>query len=81
MPKPTVYITHKIPQAALDIIAAHCDYTMWEDEATPVPHDVLLRSIVDVDGVLTMLTEKCRYSISCCCPTMQSDRKYGGRLR
>ncbi|NOK60157.1 MAG: D-glycerate dehydrogenase [Chloroflexi bacterium AL-W] len=51
MPKPTVYITHKIPQAALDIIAAHCDYTMWEDEATPVPHDVLLRSIVDVDGV------------------------------
>ncbi|MEM8531873.1 MAG: D-glycerate dehydrogenase [Chloroflexota bacterium] len=58
MSTPKAYITRKIPQEAIDIIAAHCDYTIWDKEATPVPRDVLLRSIADADGVLTMLTER-----------------------
>lgn len=58
MSKPKAYITRQIPQEAIDIIANHCDYTIWDKEATPAPRDVLLRSIADVDGVLTMLTER-----------------------
>ncbi len=56
--KPDVYITRRLPQPALDIIAAACNYTLWDDEARPVPRDLLLRAIPDVDGVLTLLTER-----------------------
>jgi glyoxylate reductase len=58
MSKPNVYITRAIPQAALEIIAAACDYRQWGREDEPVPRDILLRSIADVDGVFTLLTEK-----------------------
>ena len=56
--RPKVYITRQIPQAALDIIAAACDYRQWERDDTPVPRDVLLHEVADVDGVFTLLTEK-----------------------
>lgn len=42
----------------MEIVAAACDYTLWDREAEPVPREVLLREIADVDGVLTMLTEQ-----------------------
>ena len=32
MTKPKAYITRRIPQAALDIVAAACDYTIWDSE-------------------------------------------------
>lgn len=58
MPRPLVYITRRIPRAALEIIAAACDYRQWDVEEQPVPRDVLLRELADVDGVFTLLTER-----------------------
>ncbi|HEX5689939.1 MAG TPA: D-glycerate dehydrogenase [Roseiflexaceae bacterium] len=58
MSKPSVYITREIPQAALDIVAAACEYRIWDREDEPVPREVLLREIRDVDGVFTLLTDK-----------------------
>ncbi len=58
MTKPKVYITRRLPQAAIDIIAAQCDYMQWDNEETPVPRDELLRSIAEVDGVFTLLSER-----------------------
>lgn len=58
MSKPRVYVTRKLPEAALEIVRAACDYTIWDVEETPVPREELLRSISDVDGVLTLLTER-----------------------
>lgn len=58
MAKPKVYVTRRIPQAALEIIASACDYRLWDEEEAPVPRDVLLREIADVDGVLTLLTDR-----------------------
>jgi len=58
MARPTVYITRKLPKAALEIIAAELDYRMWEAEGEVVPREVLLREIAEVDGVLTMLTDR-----------------------
>jgi glyoxylate reductase len=56
--KPQVYITRRIPQAAVDSIAAACDYAMWDSADLPVPRDQLLAALSGVDGVLTMLTER-----------------------
>lgn len=58
MTRPQVYITRRIPREALAIIAAECSYRQWDVEETPVPRDVLLREIAEVDGVFTLLTER-----------------------
>ena len=58
MTRPKVYITRRIPQPALDIVASACDHTIWDNEEQPVPRDVLFREAADVDGVLTILSER-----------------------
>lgn len=58
MTRPDVYITRQLPQSAMDIIAAACTWTAWEDATIPVPRDVLLQSVANVDGVLTMISER-----------------------
>lgn len=56
--RPRAYITRRLPQAAIDIVAAACDVTSWHDDAAPVPRDVLLRAVADVDGMLALLTDR-----------------------
>jgi glyoxylate reductase len=58
MARPKVYITRKLPEEALAIVQAACEVTMWDNEATPVPRDVLLDAVGEVDGMLTLLTER-----------------------
>lgn len=58
MTKPRVYITRRIPRPALEIIAAACDYEQWDVEDQPVPRDVLLRAVAEVDGLYALLTER-----------------------
>ena len=58
MTRPKAYITRRIPQPALDIVASACDYAIWDIEEQPVPRDVLFREAAAVDGVLTILSER-----------------------
>ncbi len=53
-----VYIGRQLPQEAVDIVAAACDYRMWEQAEVAVPRDVLLREIADADGFLAMLSDR-----------------------
>ncbi len=53
-----IYITRRIPPEALDIIAAAGEYRIWDEEATPVPREVLLREIAAVDGIFSLLSER-----------------------
>lgn len=55
--KPQVFITRKLPQPALDLILPVCDAEMWQDELPP-PRDMLLSKVRDLDGLLTLLTDK-----------------------
>ncbi|MEE8414063.1 MAG: D-glycerate dehydrogenase [Dehalococcoidales bacterium] len=56
MPKPRVFVTRKIAQEALDMIASATDMELWEDELPP-PSDVLLNKVGDIEGLLSLLTE------------------------
>lgn len=56
--RPSVYVTRRLPQPAIEIIATSCDYHIWEPEDQVVPRDVLLREVADADGVLTMLSDR-----------------------
>jgi glyoxylate reductase len=57
MTKPRAFISRRIPQPAIDLIAAACDYTLW-DELMPAPRDYFLRAASEADGVLVMPTDR-----------------------
>jgi lactate dehydrogenase-like 2-hydroxyacid dehydrogenase len=52
-----IFVTRQIAPEALDLIAAQADLRLWEEDR-PIPRDVLLREVADVDGLLTMLTDR-----------------------
>jgi glyoxylate reductase len=55
--RPKVYITRRIPETVLEKISEVCEVTMWEQEDTPVPREVLEQEIQGVDGLFCLLTE------------------------
>ncbi len=58
MSKPRIYITRPLPDAAMRILEGKVDYHRWERESEPVKRETLLREIVDVDGIICLITEK-----------------------
>ncbi|MFC1978346.1 2-hydroxyacid dehydrogenase [Chloroflexota bacterium] len=57
MPKPKVFVTRKIAQEALDMIANSTEMELWEDELPP-PRHVLLDKVQTIEGLLSLLTDK-----------------------
>lgn len=55
--KPKVFITRMLPQKALDLILPACETEVWQDELPP-PREVLLTKVRDLDGLLSLLTDK-----------------------
>jgi len=58
MSKPRIYVTRPLPEAAMRILEGAVEYRVWDREAEPVPREILLREIVDVDGIICVLTER-----------------------
>jgi glyoxylate reductase len=58
MSRPNVYVTRRLPQAAIDLLTPSCDVRIWESETAPVPRDVLLREVASADGILALLTDR-----------------------
>src|SRR5215469_2016788 len=58
MTKPRIYITRPLPDAAMRVLEGKVDYHMWERDSEPVKRETLLREIVDVDGIICLITEK-----------------------
>ena len=56
--RPQAYLTRRLPPAAVEIVAAACDYRFWDSEDLPVPRAVLLREAAAADGVLTLLSDR-----------------------
>ncbi len=57
MTKPRVFITRLMAQEALDRIAQTAEMEVWPEELPP-PYEVLLEKAGDVDGLLTMLSDR-----------------------
>ena len=56
--KRTIYITRKLPEEIVDKLSRQFHVKMWSEENVPVPRDVLLKEIEEVDGLICLLTEK-----------------------
>ena len=70
MAKPKVYVTRMIAQEALDMIAQVAEMKMWS-EGLPPPHESLLEEARDVDGLLTLLTDKIDASVMQAAPKLK----------
>ncbi|TET44926.1 MAG: D-glycerate dehydrogenase, partial [Dehalococcoidia bacterium] len=70
MTKPKVYVTRIIAQEALDTIAQVAEMKVWPEELPP-PHEVLLEEARDVDGLLTLLTDKIDASVMQAAPKLK----------
>src|SRR5437867_1116842 len=52
-----VFVTREIALQAIDMLRAKTDVKVWEEDRA-IPRDVLLREVAEVDGLLSLLTEK-----------------------
>ncbi len=57
MTKPKVFVTRLIPEKGLDLVREFCDADIWPHEMPPA-RDELIARVRDVEGLLSLLTEK-----------------------
>jgi len=58
MPKPKVLVTRKFFDEAIDLIKTVADVEIYPSDEDPIPREVLLDKVQDIDGLLPMLTDK-----------------------
>jgi glyoxylate reductase len=57
MQKPKVFVTRKIPEKGLSMVRDFCEADIWPDELPP-SREILLSRLEDVDGILSLLTDR-----------------------
>ncbi len=70
MSKPKVFVTRKIAQEALDMIASVAEMEVWEGELPP-SRDVLINKVQHIEGLLSLLTEKVDTSLMDAAPRLR----------
>lgn len=58
MPKPKVLITRNFFDKAIDLIKKEAEVEVYPSELDPIPRNVLLEKVRDIQGLLPMLTDK-----------------------
>lgn len=53
----TVYITRRIPSEAVELLKSVAEIRQWDSD-DPIPRDVLLREVAEVDALFPMITER-----------------------
>jgi glyoxylate reductase len=57
MQRPSVYVTRRIPEAAVRLLESAAETRVWAADV-PIPRDTLLQQVQGVDGLLCLLTER-----------------------
>lgn len=68
--KPRIYVTRRIPEVGLRLLAGACEVSMWPGDDPP-PHEALERELRDADGALTMLTDRIDAALLDACPRLR----------
>ncbi|MBS4174446.1 D-glycerate dehydrogenase [Bacillus sp. FJAT-49736] len=55
--KPKVYITRRLPQVIIDKLSSIFEVKMWGKEEEPVPREILIEEVQQIDGLFCLLTE------------------------
>jgi glyoxylate reductase len=54
---PRVYVTRRLPQPALDLLAQQAQVAVWPGDLPP-PRAVLMKEVAEIDGLLALLTDR-----------------------
>ncbi|HLG68976.1 MAG TPA: D-glycerate dehydrogenase [Chloroflexota bacterium] len=57
MAKPKVFVSRVIPEAGLRLVREHCEAEVWPGDEPP-PREELMRRAPELEGILSMLTER-----------------------
>ncbi len=57
MTKSRVYVARQVPEAGIDMLREVCEVEVWKGEL-PVPREVLMEKVSDIDGLYCLLTER-----------------------
>ncbi|HEX8997512.1 MAG TPA: D-glycerate dehydrogenase [Ktedonobacterales bacterium] len=68
--KPRVYVTRRIPEVGLQLLADACEVSVWPGEDPP-QRATLEHDMRDADGVLTMLTDHIDAALMDACPRLR----------
>ncbi len=55
---PRVYVSRPLPAAAMERLARHTDFEVWERQEVPPPREELLRRVARAEGLVCLLTER-----------------------
>ncbi|WP_284036410.1 D-glycerate dehydrogenase [Neobacillus sp. 114] len=55
--KQTVYVTKKLPEELYRRLSSQFEVRMWGEEETPVPREILLKEVAEVDGLYCFITD------------------------
>ncbi|MBA7614345.1 Glyoxylate/hydroxypyruvate reductase B [subsurface metagenome] len=58
MVKPKVYVTRQLFDEAIEILEEHAEVEVYEGVDDAIPRELLLEKVVDVEGLLSLLTER-----------------------
>jgi glyoxylate reductase len=58
MVKPKVYVTRQLFDEAIEILEEHAEVEVYEGVDDAIPRELLLEKVVDVEGLLPLLTER-----------------------
>ena len=56
--KQKIYITRKLPDYLVKAYSKDYDIRMWDQAEIPVPRDVLLKEVAEVDALFSTLSEQ-----------------------
>ncbi|MEZ6142899.1 MAG: D-glycerate dehydrogenase [Zavarzinella sp.] len=73
--KPRVFVTRKIPEVGLKMIAPYCDAEVWPEKLPPSP-EVLQKKIVDCVGLISLLTDQINESLMSAAPQLKVVSNY-----
>jgi len=72
MTKPKVFVTRRLPAAAMRVLEPACDVTLWDNAELPLPREELLRAVADVDGLLCLLTDRVDAELLAAAPRLRA---------
>ena len=70
-----VFVTRKLPGGALDRLAAEHDVEVWPDQLPP-PRDELMARVPEVEGLLSMLTDRVDAELIDAAPRLRAISNY-----
>ncbi len=58
MDRPKVYVCRPLPSEALERLSGRTEVRMWDRDEIPPPREVLLREVGEIDGLVSLLTDR-----------------------